>query len=265
MKKLILTVSTLFASVAISQAALVGFWNFDDGTANDSSGNGNNGIFQNGAAASANVPAGGGAMSLAVGGGNQHVLIPDSSSLDVLGAITITAWVQRPATGWGAILAKGPSDISGANYPGNYELRLGNGNGVMDFLWEDGAAANTFTNIADAGGAVAADTWTHIAFSGTNSGTYSFYINGVATGTGAAPANFLNDQNGSPLYLGSRNDLFTTINGGLDEISIWNESLDATQVNSIFENGVNSVVPEPSTTLLGALATAFLFGRRRRL
>ena len=119
MKKLALAVSTLFASVAISQAALVGFWNFDDGTANDSSGNGNNGTFQNGAAASANVPAGGGAMSLAVGGGSQHVLIPDSSSLDVSGAITITAWVQRPAAGWGAILAKGPGNGSGPNFPGN--------------------------------------------------------------------------------------------------------------------------------------------------
>ena len=261
MKKLILTVSTLFASVAISQAALVGFWNFDDGTANDSSGNGNNGIFQNGAAASANVPAGGGAMSLAVGGGNQHVLIPDSSSLDGLGAITITAWVQRPATGWGAILAKGPSAGSGGNFPGNYELRLGNGNGTMSLLWED--APNTAPTITDTA-AAPADAWTHIAISATTNGAYSFYINGAATGSGTTPASFLTSQNDSSLFLGSRNDLFTTLNGGLDEISIWDEALDATQVNSIFENGVNPVVPEPSTTLLGALATAFLLGRRRR-
>ena len=147
--------------------------------------------------------------------------------------ITITAWVKRSESGWGAILAKSPSDISAVNYPGNYELRLGNGNGVMDFLWEDGAAANTFTNIADAGGAVAADTWTHIAFSGTNSGTYSFYINGVATGSGAAPANFLNDQNGSPLYLGSRGDLFTTLTGGLDDVALFSGELPASQIIDI--------------------------------
>jgi hypothetical protein len=147
--------------------------------------------------------------------------------------ITITAWVKRSESGWGAILAKSPSDISAVNYPGNYELRLGNGNGVMNLLWEDGVAANTFTNIADAGGAVAADTWTHIAFSGTNSGTYSFYINGVATGSGAAPANFLNDQNGSPLYLGSRGDLFTTLTGGLDDVALFSGELPASQIIDI--------------------------------
>ena len=98
MKKLILTALALYSTATISSAALAGYWNFDDGTANDSSGNGNHGTFQNGASASANVPAGGGSMSLAVGGGTQHVLVPDNSSLDIGGAITITAWVERPGT-----------------------------------------------------------------------------------------------------------------------------------------------------------------------
>ena len=262
MKKFTILVSTLFASAAISQASLVGYWNFNDGTANDSSGNGNHGTYTNGASASTNVPTGGGAMSLAVGGGTQHVLVPDSSSLDISGSITITAWVQRSANGWGAILAKSPSDVSNINFPGNYELRLGNGDGIMDFLWEDGTP-NMFTNIVDTGGSVAAGTWSHIALSGTNSGAYSFYIDGVATSSGTTPANFLTDQNNNPLYLGSRGDLFTTLNGGLDEISIWDQALDAGQIDSIFQNGVTSV-PEPSTALLGTLALAGLAMRRRR-
>ena len=131
----------------------------------------------------------------------------------------------------------------------------------MSLLWED--APNTAPTLTDTS-AAPADQWTHIAISATNSGAYSFYINGAETGSGTTPASFLTSQNDGSLFLGSRNDLFTTLNGGLDEISIWDEALDATQVNSIFENGVTSVIPEPSTTLLGALATAFLLARRRR-
>jgi len=260
--KLLLPALALFATATISHGALAGYWNFNDGTANDSSGNGNHGTFTNGASASANVPTGGGAFSLAVGGGTQHVLVPDSASLDIAGAITITAWVQRPATGWGAILAKSPSEGSNPNFPGNYELRLGNGDGIQTLLWEDGASINTAPSIVDTS-SVAADIWTHIALSGTNSGAYTFYINGVATGTGTTPASFLTSQNDSPLYLGSRGDLFTTINGNLDEISIWNEALDAGEINSIFLNGVP--VPEPSTALLSALALTGLAMRRRRI
>jgi hypothetical protein len=212
---------------------LVGLWRFE-GTAEDSSAYENHGTFENEASLSDDTPTAlGGGQSLDLAGGTQHVLVPHAASLDMSAGITITAWVKRSESGWGAILAKSPSDISAVNYPGNYELRLGNGNGVMNLLWEDGVAANTFTNIADAGGAVAADTWTHIAFSGTNSGTYSFYINGVATGSGAAPANFLNDQNGSPLYLGSRGDLFTTLTGGLDDVALFSGELPASQIIDI--------------------------------
>ncbi len=73
----------------------------------------------------------------------------------------------------------------------------------------------------------------HIAITGTNNGAYTFYINGVETGSGTTPATFLTSQNDSPLYLGSRGDFFTTINGKLDEVGLWNRSLSAAEIAAL--------------------------------
>ncbi|NIP98796.1 MAG: hypothetical protein GWO24_37490, partial [Akkermansiaceae bacterium] len=73
---------------------LIGLWSFE-GNTNDSSGNDNHGELQNGASLSDEVAdALGAGQSLALAGGEQHVLVPHHSSLDVTEAITITAWVK---------------------------------------------------------------------------------------------------------------------------------------------------------------------------
>ena len=265
MKKFFALSAVFLVGTALSsQAVLVGYWNFDDGSANDSSGNANHGIFQNGASAAANVAnATAGTMSLSVSGGTQHVLVPHDPSLSLSTEITITAWVNPVGANWGGILAKSPSDGGGTNQAGNYELRLQNNAGQnFQWLYEAGPGINSTITLAGGVGP-AIGQWSHIALTHDSAGNYSFYVNGVQTSTmvvGSAFA-FGRVTNSNPLYLGSRADLFTTFNGNLDEISIWDEALSPQQIADIHANGI---IPEPATSLLGLLGVLGLVARRRR-
>jgi len=263
MKKLIALSAVFLVGTALSsQSAMVGYWNFDDGSANDSSGNANNGTFQNGASATANVAnATAGTMSLSVSGGSQHVLVPHDPSLSLSTEITITAWVNPVGSNWGGILAKSPSDGGGANHSGNYELRLQNNAGQnFQWLYEAGPGVNSTITLAGGVGP-AIGQWSHIALTHDSAGNFSLYINGVQTSTAVAGTAFGQLTNSNPLYLGSRADLFTTFNGHLDEISIWDEALSPQQIADIHANGV---IPEPATSLLGFLGVLGLAARRRR-
>ena len=262
MKKIVLTATLLLGSFTLSQAALVGYWNFDDGSANDSSGNGNHGAFMNGAGVSASVAnATAGSMSLSVGGGNQHVLVPHDPSLSLSSEITITAWVRPSGTGWGGVLAKSPSDGGLANHSGNYELRLQNNpNQTVQWLYETGPGINSTVTLNAGGAGPAVGSWSHLALTHDSGGTYTYYLNGVSISSAVGASAFGQLTNSNPLYLGSRADLFTTFTGDLDEITIWDEALDANSINSLFANGV----PEPSTALLGLLGLFGIAIRRRR-
>lgn len=223
-------------SAAITDG-LVGLWSFD-GSTDDISGNNNHGTLEDGASLDADVPAQlAGGQSLNLAGGTQHVLVPHAASLDISTSITISAWVKRSDTGWGAILGKGPSPGSDGNFPGNYEMRLGNGDGLTSLLWEENGVPNTAPSIADTS-IVPADVWTHIAITGTTDGTYSFYIDGALSSTGTTPASFISSQNTTPLYIGSRSDLFTTLTGGLDELGLWNRELTPEEIAEISQGPV---------------------------
>ena len=226
-----MVITAASVSAAITDG-LVGLWSFD-GSTDDISGNNNHGTLEDGASLDADVPAQlAGGQSLNLAGGTQHVLVPHAASLDISTSITISAWVKRSDTGWGAILGKGPSPGSDGNFPGNYEMRLGNGDGLTSLLWEENGVPNTAPSIADTS-IVPADVWTHIAITGTTDGTYSFYIDGALSSTGTTPASFISSQNTTPLYIGSRSDLFTTLTGGLDDVALFSGELPASQIIDI--------------------------------
>ncbi|MFN0126354.1 MAG: LamG domain-containing protein [Verrucomicrobiales bacterium] len=260
MKKLLVLSLFLTIGSLSSHAALVGLWRFEGGT-NDSSGNGNNGALQNGASLSGDVAnATAGISSLALAGGTQHVLVPHHSSLDVTSAMTIAAWVKPANNQWDGIVAKSPSAGSTQNFPGNYELRTNNGGGALEFGFELNPGPPDLIFTPPATTALVANQWAHIAFSATAGGSYTYYVNGVSAGGGAMDAGFGSETNTNPLYIGSRADLFTTFDGNLDELAIFNTELSAAEIGAIMANGI----PEPSTALLGLVGTLGLLVRRRR-
>nr|NIT99090.1 LamG domain-containing protein [Actinomycetota bacterium]NIX54066.1 hypothetical protein [Actinomycetota bacterium] len=175
-----------------------------------------------------------------LGGGEEHVLVPHHDSLNIDGTLTISAMVKPENNQWDGIVAKSPSNGGPANYPGNYELRTNNGGGLLEFGFEtDPGGGFIFTPVADT--ALVANEWAHIAFTATAGGTYEYFINGVSAGGGAMDAAFGTDQNTNPLYVGSRADLFTTFNGCMDDLAIFNIHLGADAIETLANQGLSGL------------------------
>ena len=142
---------------------------------------------------------------------------------------------------WDGVVAKSPSDASDPNHAGNYELRIENSGRHQVFLWETGDA-NSTTSTQDAGNAIAEGVCTHIAFSGTAGGGYTFYVNGVATSSGVLPETF-GVANANPLYIGNRADSTTTpFDGCLDDVAIFEGAITANQVSAIMNGDFSEFI-----------------------
>ncbi|MFT4637923.1 MAG: hypothetical protein ACI8T1_001238 [Verrucomicrobiales bacterium] len=222
---------------APSLPPFVGVWAFD-GDASDGSGNGNDGELVD-AEFSDDTPRGDGGKSLLLGGGS-HVLVPHSESLNIIDAITIAAWVKPEGEiEWDGVIGKNPSDGSGDNHAGNYELRIENGDRFLHFLHQQGGADDTAFHHGTES-IIAPDIWTHIAVTAeTESGDVNFYINGSLSQTleGIITIDEF-PTNENPLFIGSRADLFTPFDGLLDEVVLHNAVLDETEIENLFNNGL---------------------------
>ena len=247
-------------SLGSSQAALVAHYSFD-GTFDDVSGSGNHGSALNGASLSADAAPGfAGGQSLFLSDGQQHVLVPHNDSLSMMETMTVTAWVKTQGNAWEGLVAKSPSDGSGANHAGNYEIRVENGSNQLHFLYQQGGVDDTAFPISDTPLAVVgANEWIHVAVTveqvGDVPGEVNYYTNGELADTKPVSVGF-GATNSNPLYIGSRADLFTQFNGNIDELRIYNTALSQGEIAA-------TMVPEPSTGLLAMLGT-LLFGLRRK-
>lgn len=248
------------ASLATGQAALVAHYNFD-GNANDGSGADNHGALMNGASFSGDSPFATG-QSLSLGDGQQHVLVPHNASLDITETMTVSAWVKPQGNAWEGLLAKSPSNGSGANQAGNYEIRIENGSNQLHFLYQRGGVDDTaFPISTDPAAVIGANAWTHIAVTveqvGADPGEVKYYKNGVLADTKVIEVGF-GATNTNPLYIGSRADLFTQWNGQIDDLRIYNTVLAADEISRL------AVIPEPAASLMATAALGLLGFRRRR-
>ncbi|MEN9021511.1 MAG: LamG-like jellyroll fold domain-containing protein [Verrucomicrobiales bacterium] len=217
----------------------VGIWSFD-GDAADSSDNGNDGELVDGATFSDDTARGEGGQSLLLADGG-HVLVEHSESLNITNAISIGAWVKPVGeNAWDGVIAKNPSEGSGDNHAGNYELRVASGTRHLHFLHQQGGANDTATHDGGVETIIEPDVWTHVVVTAeTESGDVNLYINGElikTLGGFVAVEEFPTNEN--PLFIGSRADLFTSFDGLLDEVVLHNAVLDEAEVENLFSNGL---------------------------
>ena len=110
-------------------------------------------------------------------------------------------------------------------------------------------------------GAIATDTWVHVAASFDGS-AITFYVNGVADGTVAH--SYTTALNSWGLVLGGTipNDGYHLgFSGAVDDVYLYDRALSAAEVTDLM-NG--DLVPEPSTFALAALGGASLLLYRKR-
>jgi len=165
--------------------------------------------------------------------GSDYVSIPDSPSIDALtNAITIEAWIkvtQFSSQDWISIVCKGDT---------SWQLRRYGATSTLSF-WTDGLSNPELQgsrNINDG-------KWHHVA--GVYNGTTKYlYVDGTldvsepATGTIAV--------NTQPLLLGNNaGALQRNFNGLVDEVSLYNRALSASEIQAIYATGSGGKCPLP--------------------
>lgn len=264
------------ALTSTSHAALVGYWRFNEGvgtTAVDSSGNGYNASFsagtqnvQNGWSGGAttspsNVPP---AATPGVGdnamddlGFNSHADVTAAAfiaTMSVAPAFTLSMWINLNTGGaWPNMFAF----MNGNNR--QWFTQLGNGGDTNMYSY---FAGPNYT-IGGGAGSPTQDAWHNFVF--TQDGTtYKVYRDGspiYSTASTVKIGTFTSFQIGGASY---NNGTFTSIEGSIDEVAVFNNALTASEVTAAYNNGVPlNLVPEPTAALLGGLGVLSLLRRRR--
>lgn len=193
-----------------------GLWKFDSDSVADSSGNSNNGSLQSGAAYSGDIPTGPSYHSLSVNGTNAYVQVPNSSSLNITGAITVEAWIKPNSIGtYQHILSRETFGVAGTG--GGYELTLNNVGKLRLDLYH---SHNTYTPVIG-NTVLATGEWHHIAgvFDGSQ---MRLYVNGVLD---ASVSHSTGPASGTSSVKIGRNSGGNYFNGLIDEVRVSNAAL----------------------------------------
>jgi hypothetical protein len=201
---------------------------------------------------------------------SSAVTVPASSNLAVQ-SFTIEAWVEptdvsspRPIVEYA-----GPSGLSSVAF------WLGSGAaaaspGALNAALRD--SSNGALECKTATGIVASNQWNHVAVSFDNaSRTMLLYVNGVNVGSNSSPVS-IQPQTFVPVNLGHRpigsGEIWPgrTLAGGLDEVSIYNRVLSASEVQSIYRAGsagkcltatAPTITAQPASQIVNVTGTAF--------
>jgi len=170
---------------------------------------------------------------VAFGGTNEYADCGNDSSLQITGAITVSAWVNA-ASAPGILLGK-------YNTTGNQRSWYigASTNKFLVVLCEDGTAANKNYHTS----VVAYDSaWHHICFTYDGNNTLKLYVDGVedtsVTKTTDGAMTTLHNST-SDFALGASNGTNPTsyATASLDEVAIWDAALTATQVSQLYMDG----------------------------
>ncbi len=229
---------------------LIAHYTFDDGTANDSSGFGNDGTLE-GTAAVVNDPQRGNVLSLDGSGGKVDLGNP--ASLDIVGGgITITAWVNMNVAGGGVnrnIVNRG----HGGSPTRELTLRADSSSNYDFGAYESGVGDLQATMPIPAGD-VGTNTWVHLA--GTWDGTqWNLYRNAVLENSFADSTGPRDMTVG--WAIGARGGVGTferVFDGLVDDVRIYNIALSQPEIQAIMNPGPPDTTPPAAPTGLGATA-----------
>lgn len=218
---LALAATVVCVCTSVSQAALVGYWQFQStdpvGVAVDSAGTAQNGAFMGGAAAAVVVDGTrGDVLSLNPGSPGTEGGFIDVPNMGAFTQTTWSTWVNlRSAT----------------NASSGYPMFMTSGGGAYEFRFFSGTQQPEIINggdIARSPSALSLNTWHQITHTsiGTN---FTLYVDGVSvmTGTGTPWA-------GGPVNFGHRVGDGHYLNGMLDEVQIWDQGLSAGKVAALY-------------------------------
>lgn len=238
----------VFAAI---EDGIVSVWTFDDGTARDSGGGGNNGIIKGGVKSVAGKF--GKAMDFD-GAKGSYIEIPDKANLQQ-DKFTMSAWINvRKGVNHGAIIWKGDKIGWGANFMGRIAVTSD-----TDLTWGT-TFAGTEGYFATAG-VIKLNTWYHVCLTADGT-TATGYVNATIPKSdqtnpheSKAP---LNKFPGKPMEFGVGRGVDGTVgndffyNGIIDNVCFWKRALTKDEVTQL-SNGLQLT----AVNLNGKLSTTW--------
>jgi len=210
-------------------AYIVGEWRFEDNL-NDTSGYGNHGTWENtgGSAPGGNfvdgVP-GADSKGLNFNGSDDYVRIDNSTSLQVIGDLTIDAWIYPED------ISQGRQGIVFKHYNYEYEVIMQQNTGVIIFYHGNG----TWESM-NVGMLVSENKWNHIVIVRTmDSNKISFYLNGKFIGDDNFTITPVSSTNS--VIIGSRLGTSYFFDGIIDEVHIYEKELTSAQIQKLYAEG----------------------------
>ncbi|MDO8668626.1 MAG: LamG domain-containing protein [bacterium] len=226
-------------------AGLVGYWTFDGkdtpwtsataATTLDKSGNGNTGTLTSMARATSPV-AGKIGQGLKFDGGDDCVNAGANSSLNITGAVTVSAWVRVVASAASkSIVSK--STVGGSSATQQYHL-YNVGSNSIGFV-----VGNSTTSLISrtANNTVPNNIWSFVLGSYDGAGRTTFYFNGVQVDTDYDATVGVLNQSGKNLNIGGTHGSSSCnggyFNGSIDDVRVYNRALSASEIQQLYNLG----------------------------
>ena len=172
--------------------------------------------------------------SVSFDGANDYASVTQDSAINISGAITLSAWVNRTkTTSYNAIFTK--RQVGGSM---NYQLTINNSNGQFGL----GHSGNAW--VYNTGTALSTNTWYHVAVT-VSGGTAQFYVNGVAEDSFSGISINATTHN---LIIGATVG-YNYFGGNIDEASIFNSALSAPDVAALSDTTGSNPVPADISSL----------------
>lgn len=282
-KHLTLCAASILAltSPTVSRAALAGYWGFDTLV--------NSNTQTNDYTASANIgtlfASTGGAPTLTLATGSKpystlytdnaldfhgysdRVSIPITTSLGLTNAFTFSVWAKADSLGSYPFMLLFSNNSDGTAR--QWFIQGDSSGGDQMYMWSDANTAWRKGLGYKVGGSGTANlNWHNYAFV-YSGGVVTPYVDGVAK-TAQTISGSPNFPSFTHLIIGGKNQAFTSWEGPIDDVAIFNTALSSTEVGQIYSGtnaAINAVlpVPEPSSLLLLSLGGLGLAFHRKRL
>lgn len=248
--------ASFFALISSGDATLLAHWTFDETsgtTAADSSGNALTATLAGAAGTWVPGQAGNG---YELGGTTSRFELADSSSLQVTGSVSVSAWIKPFATSNFGVIAG--IDQTGGTANDMYSLKTDGGNNLNWQVIGPGTDVNlTGGNLATLINSGA--DWVHVAgVYDPVSGFAGLYVNGgEVDSTTVVPTSIQSVT--TPFQIGhnAADSGSFPFNGAVDDVRVYDEAL------SVGEIGALAAIPEPSAVALLLLGALPLLRRRR--
>ncbi len=206
-------------------ADVVAAYTFNDGTARDESGFGNNGTLFNGVYSVDGIPELKKAMYF--DGVNDYISAGTGSNVNMVRDVTIEAWIKPGSLGrTQSIVSKWTPWI----------FFMSSSNRLMFYIRYGGTdhSVNSNTSISST------DVWYHTVVVYTQADyKATFYLNGKSDGSYAF-ASAMDNNTGSPLYVGGYGNPTTYFSGLVDEVRIYNSALSQAEIERHYAEGFPS-------------------------